>query len=78
MARATFKIEKPKELQATLTMTMTLGQWLDVDRSLQAGGPAYGPVAWLREAIGDVARQAITCFEVDDGGEIAGDEGAQS
>jgi hypothetical protein len=59
--KASMKLTKPDDVEATITLTMTLAQWklLRVSVVDDAG---YQPGGKLREAIDDLVRQATKAF----------------
>jgi hypothetical protein len=62
MTRGSFKIDKPGEIDLTLTMTMPLEHWSRVRQAL-ARGSMSGPPGWLIDMIDDVTRRAEQEFD---------------
>jgi hypothetical protein len=56
--RTTFKICSPDEIQATLTVTMTVKEWRELRTQLVDSWPSWQ----LSRDIGDVIRQAEKTF----------------
>lgn len=63
--KAQVKIDNPGEIQATLTLSMTLDQLLALRGALK-DAPFYGPPQWVREAIDTLTTKARAHFELDD------------
>jgi hypothetical protein len=58
--RAKFAIEKPDDIDCTMKITMSLGQW----KKLRAQLPSEWPSMDLYRAIGDLVGQAEQTFYV--------------
>ncbi len=63
--RAEIRIERPGEIPARLTLTMTLDELREIREKLGTV-PLYGPVGWLRDAINDLERKASAGFRFDE------------
>jgi hypothetical protein len=55
------KLTKPDDVEATITLTMTLAQWKMLRASVLED-PGYQPGGKLRETIDDLVRQATKAF----------------
>ncbi len=59
--KATMRLTKPDDVEATISLTMTLAQWKELRIPL-AEDKNYRPGGKLREAIDDLVRQATRAF----------------
>ena len=59
--KATIRLAKPEDVEATISLTMTLLQWKELRTSI-AEDKLYEPGGKLREAIDDLVRQATRVF----------------
>lgn len=59
--KASMKLTKPDEVEATISLTMTLEQWKLLRVSVSAD-QSYEPGGKLRQAIDDLVRQATKAF----------------
>ncbi len=48
--KAELTIEKPQHVEATISFTFTLEQWVDVQKAMK-DAPNYGPTGQIRSAI---------------------------
>ncbi|WP_089177130.1 hypothetical protein [Bosea sp. AS-1] len=62
--RAELTIKDPGNLEATISFTMRLSQWIEVNKALK-GTPYYGPTGEIKQAIDDLARKACGTFRFD-------------
>jgi hypothetical protein len=62
--RATFKLANPDVMDATMTVTMNIGDWKQLRDQLNATHTAF-PAWKLRDAIGDLVRRAEQDFEAE-------------
>ncbi|HVM91368.1 MAG TPA: hypothetical protein VMT67_01080 [Terriglobales bacterium] len=60
--KAQFKAEKPSDIQMTMTLTMTLGEWNEIADHL-TDTRHYRPDGKLLDAIRTMARKAGTHFD---------------
>lgn len=56
---AKLQAQSPSDIEMTLTITMKMGEWVDLSRQLPTGYPAWK----LGAAITDLTRRAVTHFE---------------
>jgi hypothetical protein len=56
--RGTFKIEKPEDIDLTLTVTMSLREWRVLKDQMTSDHPSWK----LRGLIGDAVRKAEQCL----------------
>ncbi len=68
--KANLRITKPDEVEATISVTMTLGDW-KLLRAALAEEKHYEPGGKLKTVIEDLVRQATRAFYPADGSEIA-------
>lgn len=60
--KAQFKAESPKEIQMTMTLTMTLGEWIEIADHL-TDTRHYRPDGKLLDAIRTMTRKASQHFD---------------
>ena len=56
--KTSFQIERPDEIEATITVTMKLKDWRELNRQMTRAWPSWK----LSEAIDDVVQQATARF----------------
>jgi hypothetical protein len=56
--KGTFKLDNPDEVYATLTMTMTVGEWRIIKDGLMAGAPQPLVAVEVRNLIRDLLERA--------------------
>jgi hypothetical protein len=67
MVKSAFKINKPDDMEATLTMSMTVENWRRVNEALKKGRDGYyGPPQWLVDQIDALIRQVDKTFYADE------------
>ena len=49
--KTTYKIDRPADMTATITITMTIGRWKYIAASLKENGPAMDLQSTVRELI---------------------------
>lgn len=59
--KATLRLAKPEDVEATISFTMTLAEWKLLRVSV-SDDPHYQPGGKVREAIDDLVRQATRAF----------------
>ncbi|MFA5901039.1 MAG: hypothetical protein WC829_18215 [Hyphomicrobium sp.] len=60
-AQAKFEATPPKNIEFTLTATMSLEHWLQIKEAIEKGGAAttYGPTGWLHSTICSMITQSF-------------------
>lgn len=58
---AELNIKNPGKLEATISFTFTLEQWVEVQKALK-DTPHYGVTGVIKEAINDLATKACKTF----------------
>lgn len=66
--RAVLKFKEPRDIAATISLTMTMEEWSDLKAILSAA-PFYGPAQWLREAINDLHQRATVQLQYEPEGQ---------
>jgi hypothetical protein len=59
--KADIKLEKPNDLRATVSITLTLQQWVELRDSMK-DLPYYGGAQALREAVYQLVDKACTAY----------------
>ena len=62
--KGTFQIEKPDTIAATLTLTLSLGEWQTVQKQLAEKW--RWPMSTLSDAITDLVSQATKHFQLEE------------
>lgn len=65
MSKTFFVANDPKEIEFTLSVTMTLGQWMEISKALENGGQSYhyGAAGELWSGIHSMVIQAGRVYE---------------
>ncbi len=67
MIRATADVQNPDLISLTVTMTMTIGEWKEIEKALESHG-GYWPFGKVAELLRTVLRKSIShVSEVSDG-----------
>jgi hypothetical protein len=61
--KSTYKIEMPETMSATLTVTMTIGEWQELHRTIEkSDAKYYGPLANMQTDIRELVAKASQTF----------------
>jgi hypothetical protein len=71
--KADIKLEKPNDLRATVSITLTLQQWVELRDSMK-DLPYYGGAQALREAVYQLVDKACTVYRYEPEVEATSDD----